>query len=221
MLSVWFAGGKWQAHRLLAVVIAVSGVFLIVYGGSSQSVPREGSTITSSDIFGDLLTLIASLAYSLYQVLYKLYATLPEEPLPDESPLSPAYERIGVGDGERTSYFDPGSPLRTNRSFPPSPPVARPRVISSPSHASFLRPSESLAKTSHAPVYPTFGLHPNLLTTCIGLYTLVFLWIPIPILHYIGIETFRLPPNWQTWVSILMTALCGVCYNAGFMVRWE
>ncbi|KAF9513766.1 hypothetical protein BS47DRAFT_1329264 [Hydnum rufescens UP504] len=180
-LTVWLAGGKWQTHRLLAVIIAVSGVFLIVYGGNSRSSPSEGSTIESKDILGDLLTLLASFAYSVYQVLYKLYAALSLEP-------------------------------------PPEVPVVRPRAISSASHAPFLGDSGDPANLSHAPVYPTLGLHPNLLTTCIGLYTLVFLWIPIPLLHVTGIEPFRLPPDWQTWASVLVTALCGVCYNAGFMV---
>lgn len=150
--------------------------------------------------------------------MYKLYAALAVDPDPEEAILSPAYERIR--DNDRTSYFEPISPtLRTHRSLPPSPSAPR-RISSASSHVPFLAPVLDNQKAMVTPIYPTFGLHPNFLTSCIGLCTLVFLWIPIPFLHYFGIETFRLPPDLRTWASVLAVALCGVAYNAGFMVSY-
>ena len=65
---------------------------------------------------------------------------------------------------------------------------------------------------------PPFGLHANLITATIGLCTLLVFWIPIPLLHYYQIETFRLPPNGSTVMAIAGIAASGVVFNAGFMV---
>ncbi|KAK7058981.1 hypothetical protein VNI00_001605 [Paramarasmius palmivorus] len=65
---------------------------------------------------------------------------------------------------------------------------------------------------------PPFGLYSNFVTTCIGLCTLVLLWIPIPFLHWSGSEPFALPPNWTTTGAIAGIALTGSIFNAGFMI---
>ncbi|KAG6336675.1 hypothetical protein ID866_2422 [Astraeus odoratus] len=66
---------------------------------------------------------------------------------------------------------------------------------------------------------PPFGLHPNLVTTSIGICTLLVLWIPIPILHYYHLEEFRLPASRDVLMAIAGIAASGVLFNAGFMVR--
>ena len=38
-------------------------------------------------------------------------------------------------------------------------------------------------------------LYSNAITSLIGLCTLVLLWIPIPLLHWIGLEEFQVPPK--------------------------
>jgi len=43
----------------------------------------------TAPLLGDLLTLVASFGYGLYQVLYKIYAVLPSDP-----EVVPAYEQI-------------------------------------------------------------------------------------------------------------------------------
>lgn len=65
---------------------------------------------------------------------------------------------------------------------------------------------------------PPFGLHPNLLTSLIGLTTFVLLGLVLPVLHITGAEPFALPPDLLTAGSIAGIALGGMVFNAGFMV---
>lgn len=73
---------------MVAVVLATAGVTLVVYGRtavtpknqSQAAVPTVSvSNAPSAPVFGNLLALAASLAYGLYQVLYKIYAALPND----------------------------------------------------------------------------------------------------------------------------------------------
>lgn len=77
---------------------------------------------------------------------------------------------------------------------------------------------EEVAPTKELPEPPSFGLHPDLLTSLMGLATFVLLWIPLPILHYFGIERFSIPSDTVTILVLAGAALSGVVFNAGFMV---
>ncbi|KAI0440441.1 hypothetical protein F4803DRAFT_527318 [Xylaria telfairii] len=49
----------------------------------------------------------------------------------------------------------------------------------------------------------------NTFGSCIGIFTLLVLWIPLPILHVLGWETFELPRGETAlylWISVLMNA---------------
>ena len=49
----------------------------------------------------------------------------------------------------------------------------------------------------------------NAVGSCTGIFTLTVLWIPLPILHWIGWETFELPTGrtaWLLFVSVIMNA---------------
>lgn len=75
---------QWDTKRLFAVLLATVGVMAVIYGGSSAgSSDVDESSLDlkkySSPLIGDLLTVVASIGYGLYQVLYKLHATLPED----------------------------------------------------------------------------------------------------------------------------------------------
>lgn len=197
-------------------------MFVIVYGegasskgsssnGTPAAIPNTPKGATSKELLGDFLTLVASVGYALYQVAYKKYAALPVDGDPG-AVMSSGYQAITDAE-QGPSYFSP-------RGFPNT----RPRGIShTPLFTSQPQSREENLedddKNSNPPIYPTFGLHPNFLTSCIGLCTLLFLWIPIPILHYTGIEPFVLPPDLKTWVAVIALSCCGVAYNAGFMVR--
>lgn len=50
----------------------------------------------------------------------------------------------------------------------------------------------------------------NTFGSCIGLFTLLVLWIPLPILHILGWETFELPSATTAvylWISVIMNAI--------------
>jgi len=101
LLSVHVFKLKWEPVRLAAVVLATLGATVVVYGGSSSSadapeaVQRTGAN-NHAPLAGDLLSLIASVLYGVYQVFYKLYAALPSDPeeLLDTEPPAGAYARI-------------------------------------------------------------------------------------------------------------------------------
>jgi hypothetical protein len=66
------------------------------------------------------------------------------------------------------------------------------------------------------PVLPT-ALHSNFITSCIGFATLIMLCIPIPFLHWTGVETFRWPGSQggdasTIWYALVIVAACGAIY---------
>jgi drug/metabolite transporter (DMT)-like permease len=178
---------KWEPRRLMAVVLATVGVAVVVYGGSTSSkhgdtLPEPASSNSTAlikpkaPLAGDLLTLLASVIYGLYQVLYKKYVALPSDP-----------ELLCDGLYERVATVDDNSP-------------------------------EDAVLPEEAVYPPPFGLHPNLITSLIGLLTLVIFWIPLPLLHYFDVEHFSIPTDRATFFTIAGIAGSGVLFNAGFMV---
>ncbi|KAI0801217.1 hypothetical protein C8Q74DRAFT_476149 [Fomes fomentarius] len=188
LFAVFLSGAEWDARRLLAVLIATTGALAVVYGGSTVGVDEAGSSIESSQrghkspFLGDLLTLAASVMYGAYQVLYKLYAALPDDP---EVQSDAAYAPLARSAEE--TYEDVESTGTTG------------------TEEDVIRPLP-------------FGLYPNMLTSAIGISTLLFLWIPIPVLNVMDIEPFELPHNLLTYCVILGIAFSGSVFNAGFMV---
>lgn len=92
ILSVKLFKLKWEPRRLAAVILSIVGATAVVYGGSGTS-PDKGESASmpnklerapepsaSAPLIGDLLTLSASILYGAYQVLYKIYAALPNDP---------------------------------------------------------------------------------------------------------------------------------------------
>lgn len=61
-----------------------------------------------------------------------------------------------------------------------------------------------------------FGMHANLMTSGIGLFTFLTLWIGVVIAAYAGWEPFEWPHNFETVASIAIVAICGVFFNACF-----
>lgn len=185
LISVKVFGSPWEARRLVAVSLATLGVIAVVYGGTTPSTKKSVDSLVSvfkptAPLIGNLLTLVASFGYGLYQVFYKIYGALPSDP---EVASDRFYEEI-TGDEDST-----------------------------------LNPDNDLGSIREDAVYPPpFGFHPNLLTSILGLFTFILLWIPIPFLHYSGAEIFRLPPNSFTTMAIAGIAFSGVVFNAGFMV---
>jgi drug/metabolite transporter (DMT)-like permease len=115
---------KWEPRRLSAVFLATLGVVAVVYGGSTEgggksseeaSVEKSATSVIkpSAPLVGDLLTLIASIGYGIYQVLYKKYAALPSDPeflselhydeIPTEDPPVASYNETTTGDSIKPS----------------------------------------------------------------------------------------------------------------------
>ncbi|KAF7799530.1 hypothetical protein EIP86_010767 [Pleurotus ostreatoroseus] len=91
----------WEPHRLASVIIATLGAAAVVYGGSSATTTKDEVTRTDAQnspnpLLGDVMTLVASVVYGIYQVLYKMYAALPSDPDSDldRLPVDPSYEPI-------------------------------------------------------------------------------------------------------------------------------
>lgn len=57
----------------------------------------------------------------------------------------------------------------------------------------------------------------NTFGSLIGLFTLCVLWIPIPILHFTGIERFELPHGEQAWM-MLISVLANATFSGSFLV---
>lgn len=186
VLSVKLLGLNWEPRRLAAVLVATAGSAVVVYGSTSASESEDVSTRSSPStgpLVGDSLTLVASIIYGIYQVLYKIYAALPTDPTEFDvvSPVDAAYEPIAR---EAEEAWDSISPSDKGDM-----------------------------------VYPTpFGLYANFLTSSIGVCTFLLLWTPIPILHVLELEKFRLPTDITTISVIAAISLSGVVFNAGLMV---
>lgn len=185
ILTVKLFGLKWEPRRLAAVVLATVGAAAVVYGSSSRT--SEGASVaktaldSKAPLTGDILTLLASVIYGIYQVLYKRYAAMPAEPdAVFDVAIDPAYEPIVNQEDDSLAI-----------------PVSdKPEMV----------------------YPPPFGLYANTLTSAIGVATLLLLWIPIPILHYLGLEIFRLPSDMKTVLVLFGISLSGVVFNAGLMV---
>ncbi|KAI0932160.1 hypothetical protein AcW2_000859 [Taiwanofungus camphoratus] len=180
---------RWDSLRSAAVVLATLGATAVVYGGTTTSETTKSTNKfgSHSPLIGDLLTLVASIVYGLYQVLYKIYAALPFDPdvLETEVPSSTLYTRIPTSHDDLTEVEE--QPLDVS------------------SDGGLVYP-------------PPFGLYPNLLTSAIGVCTLLFLWIPIPFLHFFDITQFELPKSALEVVVIAGISLTGGIFNAGFMI---
>lgn len=57
----------------------------------------------------------------------------------------------------------------------------------------------------------------NTFGSCIGTFTLLVLWIPIPILHVLGWETFELPQGQAAWM-MLISVLANAVFSGSFLV---
>lgn len=149
---------KVRASKVVAVAIAVAGVFVVAYGdtspakhGSKSGGGAGGEKAPPSDAaenraFGNLVIGVGSVLYGLYEVLYKRLACPPEGASPEKGMI----------------------------------------------------------------FANTFG-------SLIGLFTLCVLWIPLPMLHYMGWETFELPHGEQAWMMAI-SVLANATFSGSFLV---
>lgn len=134
--SIPLLNDKFRWDKMIAVLVAVSGVFIIAYGDSGKETDGEKPDGSSGDFknrtLGNLIIGVGSILYGLYEVLYKKYACPPE----------------GTSPGRGMVFA------------------------------------------------MTFG-------SLMGCFTLFVLWIPLPIFHITGIETFMMPRGEIAWVLLI------------------
>ncbi|KZT61025.1 hypothetical protein CALCODRAFT_57809 [Calocera cornea HHB12733] len=205
LLSLLLLRDPFRPVRLAAVLLASVGVVVDAYAGacSAPAPPADGNgplgekLPPSSPLLGNLLAFAASLASSLFQVLYKKYATSPS---PSTSAgASPPSAGAGAGAGYAPIPSSPASgPARIEQAVEDGEPLPLPLPAS-------------------APQLP-FALYANMITTLLGLGTLAIMWVPIPVLSANGLEPFRLPADGKTALLIAVIATCGVIFNTTFMI---
>ncbi|KAH6609574.1 hypothetical protein Trco_002920 [Trichoderma cornu-damae] len=57
----------------------------------------------------------------------------------------------------------------------------------------------------------------NTFGSCIGLFTVSVLWIPLPVLHWLGLERFEIPGASTCWL-ILLAVLSNAVFSASFLI---
>ncbi|KAK0629500.1 putative DUF6-like integral membrane protein [Bombardia bombarda] len=57
----------------------------------------------------------------------------------------------------------------------------------------------------------------NTFGSCIGLFTVLVLWVPLPILHVLGWETFELPTGQAAWL-LFLSVLANMTFSGSFLV---
>lgn len=177
----------------MSVVIACAGVFSVVYGGSqtSQHKPDAEHRRDGASLSWTVVGDALALAGSISYALYQVFYSRFAVLSPDADPhfASPATSSTGRG---------PYQPLLHNQDEEGEPDVTS-------------------KDTTHD--LPPFALHPNFLTSLIGVTTLLFFWIPIPVMFWLGVgPAFELPADAKIWGYIALVAITGIVFNGGFMV---
>jgi len=111
LISIKAFGLKLEIRKMVAVVLATAGVVLVVCGRTAVTPKNQTHAISnapSAPVFGNLLTLVASFSYGLYQVLYKMYVALPNDSRKKERSI---YQSIS---GDEESEIEHEFPRTTN-----------------------------------------------------------------------------------------------------------
>ncbi|KAL5119883.1 hypothetical protein ACEQ8H_002245 [Pleosporales sp. CAS-2024a] len=147
-----------RTNKVVAVAIAIAGVFVVAYGDTSPA--KHGSKSgggaggdkappsheAENRAFGNLVIGVGSVLYGFYEVLYKRFACPPEGASPNK----------GV-------------------------------------------------------------VFANMFGSLIGVFTVSVLWIPLPILHYMGWEEFALPRGEQASMMAI-SVLANATFSGSFLV---
>ncbi|GAA6010973.1 hypothetical protein JCM11491_005891 [Sporobolomyces phaffii] len=197
--------------KLCSVLLAVGGVFVIAYGDLIWGSKSENGAKGSNRVLGNGLALFGSIAYAGYEVWYKIKIALPE---PSHSASCQTGSRLSETSSllsTRSSSPVPDTePSSVSFDFPPPP---------SPSVT--LTDSSTHSSTTLHPATPSptlFLLYSNLITSMIGLFTFLFLWIPIPFLDYFGWEVWEGFPPRQAWGALAGIIGGSILFNASFMI---
>lgn len=238
LLAVKMLGEPASHFKLATVLLAILGVLVISLGGAAVQDSPEQPKTGSHPLIGNLLALVGSISFAYYEiwvsgalgavsdrmkrqmeltrfwstVQYKIHVSLHEPPPKDELEEGVLEALLATEEEEEeNSTTRPASPVPGASPAPQRP--AHTRESSARSVLSIAATDTSITHPSSSTVL----LYSNTLTTLIGFSTLVLLWFPIPLLHYTGGESFRLPPP-DALLPIAGIVLTGVAFNGGFML---
>ncbi|KAA1074867.1 hypothetical protein PGT21_023462 [Puccinia graminis f. sp. tritici] len=213
---------RFETRKTIGVLSSLFGALMI----SWTERPSPSSTIPSPDdhkgqkdpyqlrLLGISLALLGSIGYALYEVWYKSviawsdsYTSPLLSPKSGLSEIAPEQHQSSEQDAEladpeylASSLASPGSD-EEEEGIKRGLEADRMPIDSQLS----LHNQDSL-------------LHANLMTTMVGLATLCLLWVPIPLLHWSGIERFETVQDPTIAWMILGIIIMGVLFNAGFMI---
>lgn len=194
IISVKIQNSSWEPRRLAAVVVACLGVFAVVYGGQdvTQSSPdSQLPEVTSEDNHprAPLFGSLLTLGASLGYGLYQVTYKIFAVPSEDEVEDEVGWRRLSISSQSMEDVCH--SPEDTGSK------------------------SDDLTDAVYP---PPFGLYANMLTSGMGIVTLLILWLPLPVMHYLGIEPFYLPRDALTFATVAGIAMSGVTFYMTFMV---
>lgn len=181
---------SFERNKVFAVAIASIGALAIVYGGSASQVVENSVSRYPAPILGDFMALIASIWYGLFQVLYKKFIALPNDP--------------EILHGQRAPLIPNDIDFSTEDEDPEH-------------DVEEALPKEGPLFDEIYP--PPFGFHSNFFISTVGLLTIIVMAIPFPFLDYMGWEEFAWPSERSVIIAIILIASMGLIFNAGFMVR--
>ena len=147
VFSIMLLNDKFRIDKALSVALAILGVLVVAYGDKDDSSSRPGSEKKfGTKLVGNIVIGIGSVAYGLYEVLYKRFACPPE----------------GTSPGRGMVFAN------------------------------------------------TFG-------SMVGFFTLTVLWIPLPILHFTGLERFEIPTG-KAASLLAVSTLSNAVFSGSFLV---
>lgn len=180
---------------LTAILVAFLGVAVITYSGAHDSTPDDAKE-PPHRMLGDLIMLIGAICLGFYEVIYKM--SLPEG--------HGGVVATATGEEEQDLSFNSYEAVRTeedgvNLSRPPT----RPALSNDDARNSSSLPLVKQDPEPQARTSLPLALHANFLTSLIGVATLVLFWIPIPLLHWTGLEEFELPYGHFGLLAVICT----------------
>lgn len=214
---------KFQVKKTVTVLGAVVGVMIVSFGdyyGFSDIKEDQRHKVKTAKmrLGGNCLAFMASLGYAGYEVWYKKTISLK---LAAPQPLSKRLRRLpsgSTGDHEELPAGFPGV-MKDEVLMHDRDEESSPFITESSSGRMLIASSSKTDDTFQDNISPKlFLLHANIMTSIIGILTATLLWIPIPLIHWLGWEKFELPSETSTVLMIGGVVFTGVVYNAGFMV---
>ncbi|ORX37911.1 hypothetical protein BD324DRAFT_623774 [Kockovaella imperatae] len=235
-----------------SICMAFAGVLVIVFAGSSKSNGTSVDNGPKNRVLGDIIMTGGAIFLGLYEVVYKL-ALPEEPPETASRPPTAAYSELPVHATQAAEFDQSPPVSRAGTPPPSRPrPQGRSQTVRSddiplrvsPTAARFPAGTDAAPKTSR-PSSPASSdsssrnlpsklieadslqlppaLLANFLTSSIGLTTIFFLWMPLPILHWLGWETFHWPGSrgesaMEIWTDLNIVSWGGAIYNAGLMI---